>query len=53
VFDPSGTRALTASGDNTARIWRVFPTVAALVTHARAIMPRPLTPEQRKQFFLE
>jgi hypothetical protein len=37
----------------TARIWRVFPTIEALVTHARAIRPRELTQEQRKQFFLE
>jgi WD40 repeat protein len=53
VFDRSGARVLTASGDHTARIWRVFPTVAALVAHAHAIMPRPLTPAQRKQFFLD
>jgi hypothetical protein len=53
VFDPSGGRVLTASGDHTTRIWRVFPSVAALVEHARAIMPRALTPAQRKQFFLD
>jgi WD40 repeat protein len=53
VFDPTGTRVLTASLDCTARIWRVFPTVTALVEYARAIMPRALTPEQRKQFFLD
>ena len=53
VFDPSGTRVLTASHDKMARIWRVFPTVAALVDYARSIMPRALTSEQRKQFFLE
>lgn len=44
---------LTASEDGTARIWRVFPTDAALVEYARAIMPRALTPEQRKLFFLD
>jgi WD40 repeat protein len=53
VFDPTGTRVLTASYDHTARIWRVFPTVRALVAYARAIMPRALTPAQRKQFFLD
>ena len=53
VFDPAGARVLTASRDRTARIWRVFPTAAALVEHARAIMPRALTPAQRKQFFLD
>jgi WD40 repeat protein len=53
VFDPSGARVLTASTDGTARIWGVFPTVKALVEHARAIMPRALTAAQRKQFFLD
>jgi WD40 repeat protein len=53
LFDPSGVRVLTASEDGTARIWRVFPTVAALVEYPRAIMPRGLTQEHRKQFFLE
>jgi len=53
VFDPSGTRVLTTSQDNTSRIWRVFPTVAALDEHAHAIMPRELTSTQRKQFFLD
>jgi WD40 repeat protein len=53
VFDASGACVLTASDDHTARIWRVFPTVAALVAHTRAIMPRALTQQQRKQFFLE
>jgi WD40 repeat protein len=53
VFDPCGARVLTASADHTARLWRVFPTVAALVEYARAIMPRALAPAQRKQFFLE
>jgi len=49
----SALRLLTASTDGTARIWLVFSTVKALVEYARAIMPRALTPEQRKQFFLE
>jgi hypothetical protein len=39
--------------DNTLRIWRVFPTVAALDEHAHAIMPHELTSTQRKQFFLD
>jgi WD40 repeat protein len=51
VFDPPGARVLTASDDHTARIWRVFPSVKALVEYARAIKPRALTPAQRKQFF--
>jgi hypothetical protein len=43
VFDPSGARVVTVSQDHT-QLWRVFPTVAALVEHARTIMPRALTP---------
>ena len=53
AFSLDGTRIVTASEDNTARIWRVFPTTQALVDYARSIMPRELTPEQRRKFFLE
>ena len=53
AFSPDGTRVVTASDDETAKIWRVFPTTQALIDYARSIVPRQLTPEQRKQFFLE
>ena len=53
AFSPDGARIVTASDDNTARIWRVFPTTQDLVDYARSIMPRELTPEQRRRFFLE
>ena len=53
AFSPDGTRVVTASDDQTAKIWRVFPTTQELIDYARSIMPRQLTPEQRKQFFLE
>jgi WD40 repeat protein len=53
AFNQDGTRVVTASQDHTARIWRVFPTTQALIGHANSIVPRQLTPEQRKQFFLE
>ena len=53
AFSPDGARIVTASDDNTARIWRVFPTTQDLVDYARSIMPRELTPEQRRKFFLE
>jgi WD40 repeat protein len=53
AFSPDGAKVVTASDDRTARIWRVFPTTQALIDYARSIVPRQLTPEQRKQFFLE
>jgi WD40 repeat protein len=53
AFSPDGTRVVTASWDRTARTWRVFRTTQELISYARSIVPRQLTPEQRKQFFLE
>ena len=44
---------VTASGDDTAKIWRVFRTTQELIDYAKGIVPRQLTSEQRKQFFLE
>ena len=53
VFSPDGTRMLTASEDNTPRLWENFRTTQELVDRACQIMPRPLTLEQRRHFFLE
>jgi WD40 repeat protein len=47
------TRILTASADRTARLWRVFPRIQDLVDFSRSILPRDLTAEQRRVFFLE
>jgi hypothetical protein len=44
---------VTASDDGTARLWRVFHTTQELIDYARSIVPRQLTPEERKAFFLE
>jgi WD40 repeat protein len=52
-FSPDGERVVTASDDTTARIWRVFSTPQALVDHAKAIVPRCLTPAQRESAFLD
>src|SRR5262249_10224522 len=52
VFSPDGSRVLTASRDGTARIWRIFPTTQALMDYARKQLPRHLTVQQRRQFFL-
>lgn len=51
-FTADSTRILTASADRTARLWRVFPKIQDLVDFSRSVSPRGLTPEQRKQFFL-
>ena len=53
AFSPDGTRVVTASDDRTARIWPVFPTTQALIDYAKSIVPRQLTPEERRRFFLE
>ena len=52
TFSPDGTRLVSVSGDNNARIVPVFPTTQALIDHARAVVPRELTPCERKRFFL-
>ena len=52
TFSPDGTRLVRVSGDNNARIVPVFPTTQALIDHARSVMPRELTPCERKRFFL-
>ncbi|HET7384913.1 MAG TPA: TIR domain-containing protein [Pseudolabrys sp.] len=52
VFSPDGEQILTSSDDTTARIWLVFPTEQTLVDRSKVLVPRCLTREQRKNFFL-
>ncbi|MGA8586464.1 MAG: hypothetical protein WB715_21985, partial [Roseiarcus sp.] len=52
AFSPDGTRIVTASWDKTARVWEVFPDTQALVSAAKAAVPRCLTLAQRKAFYL-
>jgi len=52
AFSPDGKRVLTASADHTARIFNVFQTTQDLIDHAKSIVPRDLTPRERRRFFL-
>ena len=52
AFSPDGTRIVTVSDDNIARIFRVFPTTQGPIDHARSIVRRELAPCERKRFFL-
>ena len=52
AFSPDGQRIVTASRDKTARVWDILPDTQALVSAAKAGVPRCLTPAQRKAFFL-
>jgi WD40 repeat protein len=53
VFSPDGMRIIAGTSNGAAHAFRVFPTTQDLVDYARSIMPRDLTPEQRREFFLE
>jgi len=54
TFSPDGKRVVTASNDGTARLWNILTAEGqSLIDHARQIVPRELSPEERKRFFLE
>ena len=53
TFSPDGTRIVTVSDDNTARVWRAFRNTQELIDYANRIVPRRLSPEERKKYFLE
>jgi hypothetical protein len=52
AFSPDGKCIVTASDDNSARLWTVFHNTQAFVSGAKAAVPRCLTAAQRKAFFL-
>ena len=52
LFSPDGTRIVTVSDNGAGRLWTVFPDTQQLVAHARATVPRCLTPAQRAAYFL-
>jgi WD40 repeat protein len=53
AFSTDGERLVAAAEDGIARIWPVFLTSQALIDHAKRVVPRCLTLEQRRQAFLE
>lgn len=53
VFSTDGHRIVTASDDASGQVWATFKSTQALVDFARSILPRELTPEERKAFFLD
>ena len=52
AFSPDGRRIVTASNDKTAWVWDYSASTQALVSLTKAIVPRCLTPAQRKSFYL-
>jgi hypothetical protein len=52
AFSADGLAVITASLDNSARDWGVFPTTQALVDAAKDRLRRCLTREQRLKYFL-
>ena len=54
AFSLDGQRVVTASNDKTARLWGIMTAHGqALIDYARDIVPRELSAEERKHFFLE
>ena len=49
----SGTRIVTAAKDRSVAMWPAYELTQALIAHARAALPRRLTDEQRKEYFLD
>jgi WD40 repeat protein len=52
AFLPDGARVLLASRDGTIWIFPVYLSAAALLSHARAVVPRGFTPEERQSLGL-
>lgn len=53
AFSNDGRRLITASRDETVAIWPVYRSVEDLVAEAKRRLPRRLTDEQRRRFFLQ
>lgn len=52
IFNSEGNRIAIVSGEEDVRIVRVFQTPKDLINYAKSIVPRELTPCERRRFFL-
>jgi WD40 repeat protein len=52
AFSPDGSRIVTASDDTTAQVWDVFDSAEQLVSIASGRLPRKLTSNDERRFFL-
>jgi WD40 repeat protein len=52
-FSAGGSRVMILSEDGTVRIFPVFPNTRALIAHALQVVPRPLSAQDRRRYFLE
>ncbi len=52
AFSPDGARIVSGANDNTVRVTWIGRSKQELVDTARAQLPRPLTEEERRRFYL-
>jgi WD40 repeat protein len=52
AFSLDGTRIAVISGEESVRVFRVFPTPQELINYAHSVVPRELTSCERKRYFL-
>ena len=52
AFNSDGTRIVIVSADEGVRIVRTFQTPQQLIDYAKSVVPRKLTPCERRRFFL-
>lgn len=53
IFSLDGEKIISISNDNTIRMWNLFSKTQSLVEYAKKTIPRLLTAEQRKSFYLD
>ena len=52
TFSPDGRLIAVVSGEKVTRLVRVFPTAEELLDYSTKVVPRELTPCERKRYFL-